>query len=348
MRRILALIATVSLFATTVSAQNDQARSRVETSTRVETRSRVETRTRVETGDLLRFVRALETAGPRDAEARLASEYLGKASPGLAAFAPDRISDARTLLARAAATKAYHAHLRKLTPEFERAGTALAAAAEKFRALFPALPAAEIDIVMGGLTDWGARSTASDGSFILAIAADFFGRTPDAPLAELVPDIAQKLRPPGDLPAFGIRALALSAQADSDRGAGLTNAPGLLEFALIEGQAEFFAEHLTGRLPDAARFAELAPLEPIHWEAFVAAADGTDFTGWARTGRRTSRPPSAADALDLARLYGYRLAAAFFAGAVDKSSAATSLIMLRDARAVLSQANYDPELLRLK
>lgn len=303
----------------------------------------------VGTGDLTRFVRALESAGPNDAEARLAAEYLGKASPGLAAFLPDRIVDARTLLARATATKAWHAHLRKLTPEFEREAGALAAAAEKLRALYPALPRTEIHLVMGGLTDAGARRVLADGSVILAIAADFFGRTPDAPVQDLVPAIVEKLRPPADLPAFGIRALALSAQAESDRRAELTTIPSLLEFALIEGQAEFFAEYLTGRLPDAARFAALARLEPLYWEAFVAAADGGDFTGWARPASRSgAAAPGAEDLLDLARLYGYRLATSYFAQARDKSAAAGALIALRDTRSILSQTDYDPALLRLK
>lgn len=303
----------------------------------------------VGTGDLTRFVRALENAGPKDAEAQLAAEYLGKASPGLAIFAPENFSDARTLLARAAATKAYHAHLRKLAPEFARAADALALAAGKFRALYPALPATEIDLVMGGLTDLGARQTSADGSLVLAIAADFFGRTPDAPVEELRPEITRKLRPPADIPAFGIRALALSAQADSDRRAGITTTPGLLEFALIEGQAEFFAEYLTGILPDKVRFAELAPLEPVYWEAFVAGASGKDFTGWAKPSRRNGLPPPGAEeVLDLARLYGYRLAAAFFASAADKSAAATSLITLRNTQEILLQTGYDPQLLRLK
>lgn len=303
--------------------------------------------TRVWLVDLNHFTVALESAKQGEEVEKLQKLYLDAASPGLQLFVQDRIAGASFLLDRLNAAKKYYVHLYALNPVFVQAAKDIDKAVAAFRELYPELPATEIYFVQGGLTDRGARA-----SGILAIAVDYFGADEQAPLAELGLNFAPRLRSPADIVAFAMQSLALSAQADADaqvlsRGGAALKAPSLLEFALIEGQADFFAEHLTGRLVDAADFTRWSKLEGRYWNAFLDAASQTDITRWGQdaSGSASNQIPlTSEEQAGLARLYGYRIAKSFFANAKDKQQAARELLRLTNSVRIVAGSTYDPTL----
>lgn len=297
--------------------------------------------------DLDHFTAALESANKGEEVEKLQKLYLDAASPGLQLFVQDRISGASFLLDRLNAAKKYYVHLYALNPVFVQAAKDVDKAVAAFRELYPELPATEIYFVQGGLTDRGARAAG-----ILAIAVDYFGADEQAPLAELGLNFVPRLRSPADLVAFAVQSLALSAQADTDaqalsQGAAALKAPSLLEFALIEGQADFFSEHLTGRLVDAADFSRWSKLEGRYWNAFLDAASQTDITRWgqdASAAGTNQTPLTSEEQAGLARLYGYRIAKSFFANAKDKKQAARELLQLTNSVRIVAGSTYDPSL----
>jgi hypothetical protein len=109
----------------------------------------------------------------------------------------------------------------------------------------------------------------------------------------------------------------------------------VLERSLLEGNAEFISEQISG-LAGQAHFPGLTKGREKEIEtAFVADQDKTDLSAW--LDNSTLEKPG-----DLGYWVGYRIAKSYFQRATDKSQAVRDMFQMTDAKAFLARSGWYP------
>jgi hypothetical protein len=109
----------------------------------------------------------------------------------------------------------------------------------------------------------------------------------------------------------------------------------VLERSLLEGNAEFISEQISG-LAGQAHFPGLTNGREKEIEtAFVADQDKTDLSAW--LDNSTLEKPG-----DLGYWVGYRIANSYFQHATDKSQAVRDMFQMTDAKAFLARSGWYP------
>ena len=278
---------------------------------------------RIVADDVARFWAAYDASTPDTRAAALKTLYLDRGTPGLQDFTVLRIGTAEAL---AASVNRYGGYYRSARASTLRAGAYEPQVREAFRrmeALYPDAVYPDVYFLVGTLSTGGTTSGRG-----LLIGTEVYGRTPEAPEAEMDPWMRAVFGSVERIPHIVAHELVHYQQ---------DYAPGrsLLRQSLVEGVADFVAELISGRHINPAAHAYGDAHESALWCEFRGAMHGTDTGAWLYNGAGSAERPG-----DLGYYVGYRIAKAYHERAADKRRAVAEMLKIRDFDAFVAASGY--------
>ena len=283
---------------------------------------------RIITADIENFWQAYDQIGPgstREDSVRAFSEgYLGRASPGLAAFVRMRLRDADGLLFALNRLPRYYAAVRPNTLRLHEQGPVIRASLRRLEALYPAATFPDIYLFVGGFSTQG--TLAHEG---LLIGAEMVAADESTPMDELPPFMRDVTLTTDVIPCIVVHELVHHQQDYAEDRS-------LLAQSLVEGVADFLTDQAVGCYPTAAAtYAWGDAREGALWAEFRGAMRGTDYAGWLYNGGEGGERPD-----NLGYWMGYQIAEAYYERAEDKGQAVSDLLHIRDHEAFLEASGY--------
>ena len=278
---------------------------------------------RIVADDVPRFWAAHDASTPETRAAALKTMYLDRGTPGLQDFAVLRIGTAEAL---AASVNRYGGYYRSARASTLRAGAYEPQIREAFRrmeALYPDAVYPDVYFLVGTLSTGGTTSGRG-----LLIGTEVYGRTPEAPEAEMDPWMRAVFGSVDRVPHIVAHELVHYQQ---------DYAPGrsLLRQSLNEGVADFVAELISGRHINPAAHAYGDAHESALWCEFRGRMHGTDTGAWLYNGAGSAERPG-----DLGYYVGYRIAKAYHERAADGRQAVAEMLKIRDFDAFVAASGY--------
>lgn len=278
---------------------------------------------RIVADDVARFWAAYDASTPETRAAALKTMYLDRGTAGLQDFTVLRIGTAEAL---AASVNRYGGYYRSARASTLRAGAYEPQIREAFRrmeALYPDAVYPDVYFLVGTLSTGGTTSGRG-----LLIGTEVYGRTPEAPEAEMDPWMLAVFGSVDRVPHIVAHELVHYQQ---------DYAPGrsLLRQSLNEGVADFVAELISGRHINPAAHTYGDAHEAALWCEFRGAMHGTDTGGWLYNGASSAERPG-----DLGYYVGYRIARAYHERAADKRRAVAEMLRIRDFDAFVEASGY--------
>ena len=247
-------------------------------------------------------------------------------TPGLQDFVSLRIETVALLLECLHAHPQYFASLRQNTQSIPSITKAVRASFYALKYLYPHARFPNVYFLIGCLTTAG---TTSDRGLLMAI--DMFDRTATMPTVELSPWHQTVLASMNDLPFVIAHELIHYQQAP--RSAPIS----LLTQTLVEGEAEFVGELISGRVPHPALHAYGHMHEAALWHAFQQQMHDTRYADWLYNGGQVPDRPA-----DLGYYVGYRIAESYYNRQSLSHTAIAGLLTTTDYHTLLSQSGYSP------
>lgn len=279
------------------------------------------------TSDIPRFWNAwdrMQTAATRDDSLRaLFEEYYLGASPGLVGFIRLRVSSVYQLLDAIERHPRYYASIRASTLRVAEFEPRIRRAFQVLDSLYPDAVFPDTYVLIGRLSS-GGTLTRDD----LLIGAEMYGMTPEAPQDELTGWLATVLKPVDAIPHIVAHELIHYQQRYPD-----ADPPTLLSQSVREGSADFLAELISGRHINAHVHEWANPRAGELWQEFRERMHGTSSSEWLYGGNEDTDRPA-----DLAYWMGYRIAAAYYGGAADKTEAIADILNITDFDAFLDRS----------
>jgi len=268
---------------------------------------------RVVTEDVERFWAVMDEAGPDDRVALLRGEYIEAGSRGVQGFIPMRIISAEHLDGVIETNRErYGEALRARTDRLEEMRPKIIEAYRRVEALYPPAVYPPVYFVVGGLNTGG--TTSNDGLIIGVEVAMRSDRYAD------------------DIPRLVVHELTHFQQ-------NYPSIDSLLDKAIHEGSADFFASLVLGSEPTKEAWAFGEANEREVWERFTAVmhepwtSDAVD--GWVYGGSPHPGWPT-----DLAYYVGYKICDAYYDHAEEKAQAIDDIMNIRDFDAFFRKSGY--------
>jgi hypothetical protein len=279
---------------------------------------------RIVTSDIDHFWRAFDDAPRGDATSVFQAEYLDAGSPGLHDFVRARIGSARELAEWIGGHPGYYASIRTSTQRIASFTSPIRESFRRLKALYPDAVFPDVYFVVGRMTSGG---TVSDRG--LLIGAEMYGRTPEAPAAELSKWHQQVLKSVDQLPGIVAHELTHIEQKDG-------NPKTLLGAAFHEGSADFIGELISGFNINGGVAVFGVAHERELWEEMRPDLHGANLSKWLYNGDGAVGRPA-----DLGYFIGYRIAKAYYDRATDKAQAIRDILEVQDYDAFLAKSGYD-------
>jgi len=257
----------------------------------------------------------------------LNSEYIAKGSPGLQTFFQVRMRNNTDNLSKALSDKkSFYASIRKasigmkdLKPEFVRA-------AKSLKALYPEAVFPPVYFLMGSLNNVGTP----DGLGGMLIGTEHLCLTPQTDLSALS-DFEKTIVFDKSL----VVPIVLHEYVHMQQ----KNAPEetLLDYAIMEGVADFITYRITSRYTNPDVFAYGFEHEAAIWEKFRSEMNGDNLDSWLFNSKdeKTGVPAN------LAYFVGFRICEAYYGKASDKKTAISDLMEIRDFKKILESSGYN-------
>jgi hypothetical protein len=287
------------------------------------------------TSDIEHFWKAYDDGGASGATAPFQTEYLDRASQGLADFIASRNLTAASLAAVVRAYPRYFADIRASTMRLATDGAVQGRIRDgyrKVRDLYAPSVFPLVTFLIGRFSTGGTTSTNG-----MLVGLEFYAVTASTPLDELGQFQRDNVRPLDSLPVIVAHEHTHILQARAG-GIATHRTKTLLEQALMEGSADFVGYLITGGNINARLRSYALPCEHDLWTEFKAAMHGTDVSRWLyNQGSATADRPG-----DLGYIIGYRIAEAFYERTSDKRLALRAIIEVSDSDTFLAQSGYAP------
>ena len=287
------------------------------------------------TSDIEHFWKAYDSGGSNGATAPFQTEYLDKASPGLADFIASRNVTASSLAGMVRTFPRYFADIRGSTLRLATDGVVqgrIRAGYRKIRDMYGPAVFPPVTFLIGRFSTGG--TTSSNG---MLVGLEFYAITATTPLDELLQFQRDNVRPLDSLPVIVAHEHTHILQGRAGGIATHQNKT-LLEQSLMEGGADFVGYLVTGGNINARLRDYALPREHALWTEFQVAMSGTDVSRWLyNQGSATADRPG-----DLGYFIGYRIAEAYYARTSDKRLALKAIIEVSNATEFLAQSGYDP------
>ena len=287
------------------------------------------------TSDIPHFWAAYDAGGSAGASAPFQTEYLNRASPGLADFIGLRDLTAASLASMVRSFPRYFADIRPQTLRLANEAALQNRMRDGYRRIKDVYPPAVFPPVTFLIGRFSTGGTTSNNGMLIGL--EFFSLGPNTPTDELRQFQRDNVRPLDSLPMIVAHEHVHILQI---RARGLMSHPSknLLEQSLLEGSADFIGELASGGYINAWLRAYAIPREAELWAEFRTAMHGTDVTRWLyNQGSATSERPG-----DLGYFIGYRIAEAYYDRASDKRAAVQAIIEIKDADQFLTASGYAP------
>jgi len=287
------------------------------------------------TSDIPHFWAAYDAGGSTGASAPFQTEYLNRASPGLADFIGLRDLTAASLATMVRTFPRYFADIRPQTMRLATEAAIQNRMRDGYRRIKDVYPAAVFPPVTFLIGRFSTGGTTSNNGMLIGL--EFFSLGPNTPTDELRQFQRDNVRPLDSLPLIVAHEHAHILQG---RARGLMSRPNknLLEQSLLEGSADFLGELASGGYINAWLRAYAIPREAELWAEFRGIMHGTNVSQWLyNQGSATTDRPG-----DLGYFIGYRIAEAYYNRAADKRAAVRDIIEVRDADQFLAQSGYTP------
>lgn len=237
-------------------------------------------------------------------------DYIKKGSQGVQDFIPHRIVSADALAKEILNDPKYYENVRTNTEKMESFVPEIRKAFENLKTIYPAVKFPPVYFVIGRRNSGGTDS--SDG---LIIGAEMFADTGSrVNLSDLVSVVIHEL---------------IHYQQQS-------HGTDLVSIAMNEGAADFIAELVTGNDSDET----IKPYGDSHeedlWTKFQEDSKSNKLKPWLYNGadEQRSGPP------DLGYYVGYKICQSFYESATDKRAAITTIIEMKDPKAIMEQSGY--------
>ncbi|HEU0076276.1 MAG TPA: DUF2268 domain-containing putative Zn-dependent protease [Longimicrobiaceae bacterium] len=278
---------------------------------------------RVVADDVARFWAAYDASTPATRAAALQAMYLDRGTPGLQDFTVLRIGTAETLATAVDRYGGYYRSARASTLRAAGFEPQIRAAFRRMEELYPDAVFPDVYLLVGTLSTGGTTSGRG-----LLIGTEVYGRTPEAPEAEMEPWMRAVFSGVEKVPDIVAHELVHYQQ---------DYAPGrsLLRQSLNEGVADFVAELISGRHINPAAHAYGDAHEGELWCEFRGQMHGTDTGAWLYNGSRSAGRPG-----DLGYYMGYRIAKAYHERAADRRRAVAEMLKIRDFDAFVAASGY--------
>lgn len=282
------------------------------------------------TEDIPRFWRAYDLAARDTAHAvqLFQREYFDQASPGLRDYFALKIKSVPKFVANQRRKARYYRSIRSLTLRVDSLKPQILAGFGKLKELYPAARFPNVYFVIGR---WNSGGTASRRG--LLIGTDMQCQAPGVDERELTLWERHNLGSFAGLPSLVAHEHIHFLQKD-----GLNRS--LLRGAINEGMADFLAELVTGRNPNARLQAYGLAHEKELWAAFTQEISSTNWSNWiANSSQETAEKPA-----DLGYFVGYRICQAYYEGLADKKQAVHDILTISDYPAFLAKSGYTQKL----
>ena len=279
------------------------------------------------TSDIPLFWDAFDRASFKGAASTFQHDYIDAGSQGVKDFVPDRIVNGEQLARLVASRMRYYNAIRANTLSIanDRAvRDSIRVAFRRLKKLYPAAVFPNVYFVIGRMNSGG---TSTDHGLI--IGAEMNARDDTTPTRELDSWAKAVTGRLSDLPHIVAHELIHFQQAPiHDRS--------LLAQAMREGAPDFIAELISGKNINsvAAKYGD--EHQAALWQEFKAAMHGTDYSKWLYEGDKSVDRPA-----DLGYWMGYKICAAYYQRAADKSAALADIIRMDDPAKVLAESGYD-------
>lgn len=257
-----------------------------------------------------------------DSLAIIEREYLAPATPGLRAYAEAANATAPDFLRALRTHRRYLAAIRPGTQAIAGQQTAIRKAARQLKQAYPGAVFPDIYFAIGKFEVGG-----SPLNQLLYVGAELKCATPNAPVAELRPDLRGSVSPVSALSTVCLHEIVHGQQH-------LPSANSNLDIALFEGAAEYVAFRLTGRLGATEAIAYGRQHEAAVREQFAREADQPAAPRWFLTSADAATHEPGA----LGYFIGFRICEAYYTQARDKKAALQALISLSDMPGLLAQS----------
>jgi predicted Zn-dependent protease DUF2268 len=277
--------------------------------------------------DIPRFWAVFDHALFKGAGAAFQRDYVDAGSAGVEDFIPDRIVSGEELAKLVATRIHYYEAIRSNTLMIanDRAiRDSIRTSFRRLKALYPAAVFPDVYFVIGRMNSGGTSSSRG-----LIIGAEMNARDDSTPTGELDAWAKAVTGQLADLPHVVAHELIHFQQAPTQQRT-------LLAQAMREGSADYVAELISGKHANAAvaRYGEAH--EAALWDEFKGAMLGTVAKRWLYQGAGSVDRPA-----DLGYWMGYKICAAYYARAADKSAALAAIIRMDDPAKILAESGYN-------
>lgn len=277
------------------------------------------------TSDIDNFWRAYDQvqAGAK-ARKTFHKAYLAKGSPGLKDFLRLRIDTVGDLVRVIEAHPRYYRQLRHSTDRLDTITEHVRRSFHRLRELYPKAVFPDVYFLVGKMTTGGTTSDAG-----LLIGVEMFGLSDEPAMEEFGSWHRQVLRSVDHLPRIVAHELIHYQQNYTQP------TKTLLAQSIQEGSADFVAELVVGAHINAHLHEYGDRRERQLWDEFQPRMRGTDYSGWLYDGESAEGRPA-----DLGYYMGYKIAAAYYRQAADKSQALHDILNIDDFDAFLAASGY--------
>jgi uncharacterized protein YjaZ len=286
--------------------------------------------------DLTNFWAAYDAGGRTGNSSVFQSMYLDHASPGLKSFIASRSLTGQVLASVVTTYPRYFASIESTDLQLTGESAVIAQIRSNYshiKQLYPAAAFPPVTFLVGRFSTGG--TTTATG---LLIGTEFYSMSSSTPTDELNLFEKTNVKPLDSLPIIVAHEHVHALQLRVSNGIQTHSNKTLLEWALIEGSADFVGSLSSGGNINAWMFPYALANEHALWVDFSAAMHGTDISQWLY--KQTMPPPGRPG--DLGYFIGYRIAESYYNSSADKTAALRDIIEVRDGDAFLSLSKYSP------
>ncbi len=273
--------------------------------------------------DLDRFEALFKAESGELTTEMLQKGYLDPGSPGIEIFTPNRIQNADNLAKYIAGhQEEYQKAIDVCLPAARSAGPEASEALEKVKEMLGREDSAPVYILFGAGNSGGTAGM--EGLTIGLEVVCRFANTTEEAKATIKEYVAHEV--------VHVYQYRIWIETGRDLSGDFT----LLEYALMEGVADFVANLATGVLPIPEQEREAYGLahEAELWEEFKAEMNDSELGSWMYGPGKDGRPS------DLGYWIGKRISAAYYEQAGDKQAALLTLVSVDNAKRILEESKY--------
>jgi hypothetical protein len=280
----------------------------------------------IDTDDVYLFYKIYDAADGHPTADQLQHDYIDKGSDALRELQKERHTTGARIADAIAKDPDVYTNARRCMAVLPNVRKRYLAALDKFRALYPEMKDRPASIVVGRERPIGFTST-TDGFVIIGLEAlceaDTMDPDPENRFVHtLVHEYAHLQQP--------------AATNDDPH-------PTVLEAAIMEGDAEFTSELLTGVRSDIRYQAWTKGREKEIEEQFVPDEDSKDLSKWFYNATDVKKGMAKPDWMgDLGYWIGYRVCKSYYEHAADKRAAFRDLLEATDPHAILAKSGWYP------